>query len=1393
MSQDLLADALKAAVHAPHDALAALVALRGELRTNADAARALARRLPERVAALSPEVSLLFSEVAAELAPYGPRLPTDTARLVPRLRIAWARTALVCGAIDEVVALDDAGLLAVVAGFSLGALPMALPVFRRLGAARDARLRQTLLSSLAAAVEHLAVTPEVAFDGLLPLVDDVEPRLRIAALELVREPWLRRLSSKRARDRDLAVERALTSAESPVANAAVVTAGHLGLHDLLATVLDDDAPSALGAEVMARLAPVADATDLDRVVALMNTDTLRYGGPARLFLLEAHRHGTFLRESHLEAVLTAFDAHRLWSGEELVRLTHIARTNLIRVMEPLDADDPRWRRRAAILAASPVVAASELLRQKLVQVTDDENLSAFVDAAGRAAFFADEEALLGVLPRVPAAAITALRYKGSLRSVGPLDRLARDPFTPSSLRSLAMATCWAHAEDRPALLAGWVAALGPREGGLLSGRFVARRDAEGARLVCQRLKLGLDADLSPLDALRLLAESGDVTLLPEVSRLFREVFRHYVTLALAGDFTVKRVRMPELEQLVFRYGRQCITDGRVIRRWNDDAPETGRDLVLSLVCDWLREEPSEAIAVALLETAGRHAPTGAWLRALETFWRHPNASVQRAAVEAILGAGAGARGLELSLCRLAASSEPRVTVQALAAVRALRASWAEPIVVRALERPEMAVKKEAAEALAEIGTASSLAAIVHWLARHDNASFRAPLKKACGRVAGPSLVAVLVEALEADGREPRERELLHDALSGHITLVAVARLAQSPRPARQEVVEACIDGRIAVVGATPDDVAAALHRAGLRPAPKDADPTLALRTLGFSPERARAVVEARGPHLDARLLAAVRQSLPDWLRWLKAEPTPSAIALVVDAIDRSHAELFDDVLDILQKDGAGVEPAHVAALCERVFLTAAPHHRARALAVFRAARPSPTVDGRRRYRMLQALGAVRTLTDLEACLAACRLGPDFAGESERLLAEAFDLPPKAADEHGELVRLRDGMRAYARLSDAAAGEWLLSTQAARPLDVAFPPSPVAPLARQAFAPDSRASLEALVVTLRSAGADDRTRAAARILAWEDARAAWGDVLESFLAGDVELEPSQRAKVASCLGAWPDPSRHGRALLLVPHLSTAQVRGFLPQWLAEWRSGSGEAELTLRALGNEPLLAWAYECAKDGDFRGARLLVRDASLALAAIVELGKAHAPKEIAHLLPPLPEDRASRPSGDPQDPVAGQDFEALVRLATDRHTERGLAVRAVHALGHHGEAAAAPLARLALDRRPEVRSAALRVLKTVSSREEALRVATEVLAMETRVDVVLSLMASLGHGRHGEALPLLVTHLTGPSVRLQGGARDALRAWGREAIPLLRRAARRARPDRRRRIEAVLRELEG
>ena len=246
--------------------------------------------------------------------------------------------------------------------------------------------------------------------------------------------------------------------------------------------------------------------------------------------------------------------------------------------------------------------------------------------------------------------------------------------------------------------------------------------------------------------------------------------------------------------------------------------------------------------------------------------------------------------------------------------------------------------------------------------------------------------------------------------------------------------------------------------------------------------------------------------------------------------------------------------------------------------------------------------------------------------------------------------------------------------------------------------------------------------------------------------------------------------------------------FIPGWIAERAQGNANAEACLQATDDAVLLPFVW-ARKADDPTLARLIAPADTQGVRALTAWLLAHAPAEAKRF------ERA--PVAVQQtaivDPIAGLDLDGLRRLITDGEAAVGLTVRAVHALTASKDAAIEPLAGLAVDDRPKVRSAALRALKTVASRTRSLDATCDALRMEDRQDVILQLMRSVGHGRHLPGLPLLIDRLVDRKHRIADSARDALMGFGEAALPALNHAARRARPDRRAAYRAVIAAIEG
>ncbi len=1354
----------------------------------------LARRLPNTLKEIPNRLSLELSRIAMELAVYSPIIASDVLELSPRLRREWLQAYLCAGFAPQEI--SESILVQVVAGWDCSGFLRPLVLLQCMSTAKSPRLRQRALELLPNAVNNLQMSAEDAFPVVLTLASDRELALRKNSIQQLSATWLLSLSPKSIDDRDNFLAEVSRGNDSILALASLQTMATLGNYSELRDIVADPAtPLSTKVASLEQLGPVAEVEDIDSAISLAIDNPLAFATPARELLLSAHRHGVFVRESQLTLVLELFDVDRNWSGEEFVRVTYLFRVSLLSTLAELESSDRRWIRRATILGASYGVLAHELILSLLGTSSDPEIVVSLLRAAGQNSEFRDCSALRKWLAEFPEEVIPLLRCKGCPDSQVELRAIVESPLSSASLRNLALDTLWSLSDKREQLMEELHGVLGPRESSLLSRPLAGK--SLGAQLLLASSRQELDGDkTSQAEVFSLVCHSGDYSLKTVVVEQFRALVKTVVAKALHGDFTSKRIELPLLEQELFIYGRHLVTQDRCVRPWVNSAPETGGDFLRGVLVTWLLEKPEVATTVAILEMLSRHNPSGPALRAIEGYWRHPDKGVQRAAIEAILASGEGGRGLELSICRLARDGEARILCQALDAVAEFNACWALPMVLSGLERPEMAVKKAAASALAVIGGAGATESILEWLSRHDNPGFRNSLVAALHKCAGLSANSLVIAALEKN-TDKRTRDLLWDVLSGQLPLSLVRTLVGSDEPTKRELVQACLDGEIEIRDGSSDELAIILHRAKWQaPRRQKPDPTQRMRVEGFSASAAAELVEQfeRFEEKNRReVIALVQHQLASWVRWLRTLEIPNVrgVNLLLWAANSGHVAHVAQLADLAKGIGSAIDSEALAGFVERISSGAelSTEKQDRIVQLLRTSPDSPLVGGLRRYRLLGRLGALRTENDVVKALAECRLRERYAEESSKLLLEVLQIPPSLPGDDFDLKSIRLQAENWSTSSDAFRDSWLLTMLAERPVDIPFFPLKEIPRVTSRYY--SQSDYHGLVALLQNTVLQERTRAALQLLHWFEADAAH-DVLPYYLDGSIDLDHSYFPQLARAMLTWPkEEGQRRRAESILEYFSIQQIRSFLPSWISDWK-----LELDMSAVFSDWNVAEQLHHEVEarltaGDTSLVPLLRPSSAFTRRSLIRRFEDDEPYLISHLTKSGVE--IAEEVLPNEDPVAGQEMEALVSMAQDKGLDIGLCVRALHALTRFGTQSVGPLQSLVVDRRNKVRSAALRALRKVASKEESLTAAIEMLKVETRRDIVLQLMRSLGHARFEPGLSAILERLTSGDFRTRQGAHAAMQAWGETAVPAIEHASRKARPDRRPAYLALIADIEG
>ncbi|MEU7870148.1 HEAT repeat domain-containing protein [Dactylosporangium sp. NPDC049140] len=445
--------------------------------------------------------------------------------------------------------------------------------------------------------------------------------------------------------------------------------------------------------------------------------------------------------------------------------------------------------------------------------------------------------------------------------------------------------------------------------------------------------------------------------------------------------------------------------------------------------------------------------------------------------------------------------------------------------------------------------------------------------------------------------------------------------------------------------------------------------------------------------------------------------------------------------------------------------------------------------------------ALETAVGTPQALAALRSRDERPPKSRDRLKALIDVFPSAGpDARGAVL---DWLEA---LQPIDAPRWTLAEEARR-----APVAPRAPHDGDLDQPRS-AALRARLLALLDAPAAGQRQAAARALRdWPEPQTRQA-VLRAFLRGDVDVAPlgvnEAELRIAAGGGDTADTVRE-RAAGLAYHLGPPDLHRLVPLLLQWWEQGGeatrAAAERALRRehadavaehlRGHLGAGAWGFL-----DLIAGRPLLRTPALtqACARLRREGRGDLADRLVLVDGPLRNPQAQRedalaalrvrphPAAEPG-PSRRELFD-LIRTGSPEQIRRALTQLAED----HRPAGPDPeLERLlaGLLRHPEarVRRHAHRIGREVLDRPIHLR-HTAVLLDDPEPDTVRSAVRTLCHAGHRPAIPPIVGLLAHPHPAVRRAAATGLAQIGSPAIPALRHAAGRARPDKRHLYTAVL-----
>ncbi|WP_406739782.1 HEAT repeat domain-containing protein [Streptomyces atratus] len=1157
----------------------------------------LAGLLPASLTGL-PEADLLLAGLYERLGHRlrgRPRPPWRTAGQLPAgVRIAWLRADVLH---DPEVLRDEAPgelLYQAVRGAGITGTHRPARLVDELAGSGDPVLQAEALRLAREGLHAGLLAPALVREDLIGLLGAGSAPVVAGALGELAEPWAATdplppgllapfLSADPVREHAGQPDRVPVREWPAVADAALQAAARHGHRDLLRRAVENPGlPPGLRRRAMELLGDLADRAGIGELTAVAARDPLLFGGPAVTCLRGLHRRGHFPDGPDVPAVIgLALSDHSI-PARDVATILFTARKEALRVLTDAPADDPGWPRRLALLVALAGQGAGDLpIGDAVARVLPSAPAPGpFLDAIRELRHEDAEEAVIALLPSAPGAALDTLEAIGGDRTVLALRQglgLTTDEGTAPHLRAVrdrALELLWQlnrDPEQRRALLVRLdPVGLPPRIAADLGGP-----DERELAL----LRSHLDPD-EPVAALCRLAAHGNAATLPVIADLLLRVVAEQAASRSpeavprtgehgepAGEPAVPQEVLDAVSALGRRlHARRAIRP--VCLLGTADAQEAGHALVATLALDLLdRPGLCDDEQVVLLELLLR-APWKGTRARVHRLLRHRDRHARKHVIALLArdATGEDAQALSATLIALTRAQDIQTVRQALLALGHARAHWASAAIAACLDRPNMNIRKTAAEALVRAGTPQALPKLLFRLGHHDNPGLRDTLVAALRAVLGDAYAATLVAAAE-QSRDDCARRLLLEGLHGVLAARSVLALDDQESPVAGPLLSLVASGRVGLASGTVQDLAIPMARHGIT-APATGEPSSAagradrdieaLVAGGWDPEVALRVAERDEPLRPDRT-EQLRPMLADWLRLADSRPAlrnkarrnkVARFALRLCAEPRDGAELTalarsaPLLLDALTEARDGDRHDLIAvleAVAPMLTATAKPA----AVAAVRALRPAPAAPSRSTLTLLRRLGAVPVRADLDRELAGARLGADPWRAGTAVLREAFAVPetadgPLPAGTRAWRAALDDAVRTPGALEEfrrrddgtvpsrdrltalieahpsagpgvrAALIDWMTLLQ---PIDA--PPWTIAETAHAPEPPPRRVHVddldqprsaalrERLLAMLRSAEADRRQAAAQALARWPEPEARL-PVLRAYLRGRVDL-------------------------------------------------------------------------------------------------------------------------------------------------------------------------------------------------------------------------------------------------------------------------------------------------